>query len=469
MASSKNEKGKKVIIVGGGLVGALNACFLAKRGFQVEVYERRPDIRTQEVVKGRSINLALSCRGREALRAVGLEEKITGEGIPMFARMIHNLDGSKKSIPYGKRDQSIMSVDRRHLNELLLSAAEKYDNVTLHFNHKITRCDFEKPQATFLREDEGTTVEVPGDLIMGCDGAYSSVRQQLMKTTRFDFSQEYIPHGYLELSIPANKQNEYAMELNYLHIWPRNTFMMIALPNPDKTFVGTLFMPFKIFDSIKTNDDLMKFFKDKFPDSIPLMGEEALKESYFRVKALPLVSIKCSPYHVSDKAVLMGDAAHAMVPFYGQGMNCGFEDCLVFDGIMTKYKNDFSKVLPEYTDTRNIDAKAMCDLAMYNYIEMRESVNSKMFLLRKHVDNMLNWLMPNTWVPLYTTVSFTRIRYHQCISNRQWQDKVLKNTLWGSVYAAIIGGAFALRRTGVTMETIADVGKDLINNIFLKA
>lgn len=438
-------KTKHVAVCGGGLVGALNACFLAKRGYQVELFEMRQDIRTMEVVRGRSINLALSVRGREALKAVGLEDRVIQKGIPMYARMIHDLDGRRRPIPYGKGDQNIMSVDRRLLNEILLDAAETYPTLQTYFNHKVWRCNFDTGEVILLHE--GKEVKRTVDLIVGNDGAFSAVRHQMMKHTgtRFNYQQEYIPHGYMELIIPPTPDNQFAMEVNYLHIWARNEFMMIALPNLDMSYTTTMFMPFDIFKSIKTEQQLMDFFRDKFPDSIPLLKEANLKKTFMDSKALPLVSIKCYPYHIGSKGVLMGDAAHAMVPFYGQGMNCGFEDCLVLNEMLDKYNDDFDLALPAYTEFRNPDAKAICDLAMYNYIEMRESVNSPLFIIRKKLDNLLNTLFPSSWIPLYSTVSFSRMRYHQCIENRKWQDKVLNQIGLCTLATVVIVTGTALR------------------------
>lgn len=436
---------KSVIIAGGGLVGALQACFLAKRGYRVDVYEMRPDIRTMEVVRGRSINLALSVRGREALKRVGMESVVIETGIPMYSRMIHDLDGTRRAIPYGKKDQYIMSVDRRHLNEVLLTEAEKCPNLKLHFNHKVKDCDFDSGTVTFVKKD-GSPVSATADLIIGCDGAFSAVRQQMMKKTLFDYEQVFIPHGYMELSMPPTPDDKFAMEINHLHIWARNEFMMIALPNQDKSFTVTLFMPFDIFKTLKTEKDVLEFFQANFADSIPLLGEKDLVETVTKNKALPLVSVKCSPYHVKDKAVIMGDAAHAMVPFYGQGMNCGFEDCIVFDDLLNKHNDDFGATLKEFTTYRSVDAKAMCDLAVYNYFEMRQHVNSRLFLLRKKVDNFLFWLFPNTWIPLYTSVSFTRTRYHECIKNKEWQDRVLRRAVYMSVPVLAVAGYFLYKR-----------------------
>lgn len=441
--SSRTPAKKKVVaVVGGGLVGALNACFFAKRGFEVEVFETREDIRTAKIVKGRSINLALSHRGRTALKHVGMEEKIVSHGIPMHARMIHSPSGKQSPIPYGKKGQYILSVDRANLNKELLSAAETYPNTKLNFDHKLQDWNAETGIMTFVRSD-GMKAHIEADLIVGCDGAFSAIRKQFLRRSRFNYSQTYIPHGYMELTMPPIN-GEFAMKPNYLHIWPRNTFMMIALPNLDKTFTCTLFMPFEEFEKITTGDEVITFFQTYFPDAIPLIGADALRRDYFRLPAQAMVSVKCSPYHIGDKCVLMGDAAHAVVPFYGQGMNAGFEDCIVFDEIMSQFNEDFNAVLPEYTRVRVPDDHAIADLAMYNYVEMRAHVNSKWFLFRKHVDNILHILMPRTIIPLYTMVTFTRTRYHDAVKRWQWQDKMINRSLLVCATGAAFGGSYLL-------------------------
>uniref|UniRef100_A0A8C6NC54 Uncharacterized protein n=1 Tax=Melopsittacus undulatus TaxID=13146 RepID=A0A8C6NC54_MELUD len=366
------------------------------------------DIRVASFTRGRSINLALSHRGRQALRAVGMEEQIVSKGIPMRARRIHTPSGKKYSIPYGKKNQYILSVDRANLNRELLTAAEKYSNTRLYFGHKLLGCDAEQGTLTIKRSDQ-QPLEVTYHLIVGCDGAFSTVRKQFMRQTRFNYSHEYIPHGYMELSIPP-KDGDFAMEPNYLHIWPRNTFMMIALPNMDKSFTCTLFMPFEEFEKLTTGEQVLGFFQTYFPDAIPLIGERELKQDYFLLPAQAMISVKCSSYHLGSRCVLMGDAAHAVVPFYGQGMNAGFEDCLVFDELMDQFHNDLGACLPEFSRLRVPDDHAISDLAMYNYIE--------------HVDNLLHALMPSTIVPLYTMVTFTRIRYHEAVQRWIWQKKV---------------------------------------------
>ncbi|EDO45190.1 predicted protein, partial [Nematostella vectensis] len=412
-------------------VGALSAVFFAKRGYKVDLYESRQDPRKLQFVSLRSINLALSVRGISALAAVGCERPMVESGIPMHARMIHTLKGSKYAIPYGKKGQYIMSVERRKMNEHLLTVAESHPNVTLHFGHKLKKVDVEKAHMTYKTSSAGEVVDVDADLLVGCDGAYSAVRKEIMRRPRFDYSQEYIPHGYKEICLPPDANGKHIMELNYLHIWPRNTFMMIALPNQDGTFTCTLFAPFDTFDKIKTNDDVLNFFNKEFPDFIPLIGEEKLLSDWFTNPVGSMVSVKCKPYHVADKVVILGDAAHAMVPFYGQGMNCGFEDCLVLNEILDKHNDNLGAALEEYSMLRNPDAEAMCDLAMYNYIEMRSSVNSTLFLVKKYFFSFLHWLMPKTIIPLYTMVTFSRIPYHTVIKRSKLQDNV--SGTWSSL------------------------------------
>ncbi|XP_054266650.1 kynurenine 3-monooxygenase [Macrosteles quadrilineatus] len=439
------EQGKqlKVIIVGGGLVGSLSACYFGQRGHEVHLYEYRQDIRSTELVKGRSINLAMSARARAALRQVGLENVMLDHGIPMRARMIHGLDGSLREIPYDARGKEcIYSVSRKYLNEVLLTAAEKFSNVKIHFEHKLVHTRLEAGLVTFKRQTEGDEVTEHADLVVGADGAYSAVRAVYMRRPMFNYSQTYIPHGYLELCIPPTQDGQFAMKPNYLHIWPRGSFMMIALPNQDHSWTVTLFMPFPQFAALDTPARLLNFFQKHFPDSIPLIGKDKLVKDFFAATASHLVSVKCEPYNLGSSAVLIGDAAHAMVPFYGQGMNCGFEDCKLLDKVLSDCGWDLTSALPQFSSLRSKDAQAICDLAMYNYIEMRDLVNRNSFLWRKRLDNVLYWLFPSTWVPLYNSVTFSEMSYSKCAKNKQWQDKIVGRGVkfFGLfVFAALIG------------------------------
>uniref|UniRef100_A0A8C9EJH0 Kynurenine 3-monooxygenase n=1 Tax=Pavo cristatus TaxID=9049 RepID=A0A8C9EJH0_PAVCR len=415
-----------------GTLSKTSCCIIHCFSFHVDVYEAREDIRVSSSARGRSINLALSHRGRQALQAVGLEEQIVSKGIPMHARRIHTPLGKKYSIPYGKKNQVLVS-SQTSICSCLFTAAEKYSNTKLYFGHKLIECNAESGQLP---------LEVTYDLIVGCDGAFSTVRKQFMRQTRFNYSHEYIPHGYMELTIPP-RDGDFAMEPNYLHIWPRNTFMMIALPNMDKSFTCTLFMPFEEFEKLMTGEQVLDFFKTYFPDSIPLIGERELKHDYFLLPAQAMISVKCSSYHLSSHCVLMGDAAHAVVPFYGQGMNAGFEDCLVFDELMDQFHNDLGACLPEFSRLRVPDDHAISDLAMYNYTEMREHVNSTWFIFRKQINNLLHTLMPSTIIPLYTMVTFSRIRYHEALQRWKWQEKIINRGLF-IMGAAGLGGTYLL-------------------------
>lgn len=395
---------------------------------------------------------------------------ILDHAIPMHARLIHDLDGGRRAIPYGTRpDHCIYSVSRRFLNQSLLNLAQSNANVNIYFHHKILYVDFESGRSEFLVTSplEPTSLSSPSAeapvvhsssssasletlshavsirdqhdaqsphtrrkiiesaIVIGADGAFSCVRKHLMKSVRMNFSQTFIDHGYMELCIPATEDNEFAMEGNYLHIWPRDEFMMIALPNQDKSFTVTLFMPFDSFEAIRTEEQLIHFFEHYFPDSIDLIGKQRLIQDYFGTKAASLVSIKCSPIHLQGKALLIGDAAHAMVPFYGQGMNCGFEDCLILDDLMSLFPGDVETVFREFESRRNQDHHVICDLAMYNYIEMRHLVNSVSFLLRRRIDLFLSRILPRSWIPLYHMVTFTRIPYSLCLRHKQQQDRFL--------------------------------------------
>jgi len=432
----------KVAICGAGLVGALNACFFAKRGWNVDVYEYREDLRKVAWNKfsGRSISLSMSHRARSALRHVGLEEMVLSHCTFQYGRYVHMADGKDNFYTaYSRNGEFIASMNRRLLNELLLTAAEKYPNVRIHFEHKLQNYDIESKQLIFESKLK-TRLVVTGDLIVACDGAYSCARRSLIKTAGFNFSQEYIDHGYIELIIPPTLENDFAMDPNKFHLWPRGECCLIALANTDKTYNATFFAPFELFEQLADRNYLKTFFQSNFSDAANLMGWESILEAFDHSTPNKLVSIKCSPHHKGDNFILMGDSAHAMVPFYAQGMNCGFEDCLVLSELLDKHKENIGEAISAYSQQRVQDAEAICNLAMYNYKELRYLVPKRGFQFRRRLDNCLNRILSDKWIPLYSMVTFSRKRYHEVLEHKRWQDKTLENTKMS--LAAVFGFCF---------------------------
>ncbi|OEK05884.1 FAD-dependent oxidoreductase [Roseivirga misakiensis] len=414
---------QKISILGAGLVGSLLSISLAKKGYDVTIFERRPDMRKAGAIGGRSINLALSNRGLKALENVGLKDKIQESCIPMPGRMIHDLKGNLDFQPYGKEGEFINSVSRGGLNWLLMNEAEAV-GVQIMFDHRCIDVDFDTATAVF---DNGKSIEA--DFLFGGDGAFSALRNAMQKTDRFNFSQEYISAGYKELTMPPAPDGDFAIDPNALHIWPRGEYMLIALPNLDKSFTCTLFFPFEgetSFASIKTEADVEAFFNDKFKDAVPLIPN--LKTEYFENPTSSLITVRCSPW-VKGKTALIGDAAHAIVPFYGQGMNSGFEDCYVFDQLLEKYGEISDALLNEYQELRIPDGNAIADLALYNFIEMRDKVADEKFVLQKKIEKKLNELYPDKWIPLYSMVTFSDLRYSEAIARGKKQQEVMNEVL----------------------------------------
>ncbi|XP_050440895.1 kynurenine 3-monooxygenase isoform X2 [Adelges cooleyi] len=386
-----------------------------------------PDMRLTRTMSGRSINLALSERGIKALRFVGLDNIVIEElTTPMFGRMVHSNDGRLFSIPYdASQHKCLYSVSRKELNELLLTKLERYSNVSLKFSHKLTGVNFTDGSLSF--EIFGNQKEiVKPDLVIGCDGAHSTVRSHMSRLPMFNYSQKYIDHGYMEIKLQPDASRS-PLSPGHLHIWPRGTFMLIALPNKDKSWTCTLFMPMDEFSLIieAGREKVLAFFIKNFKDFTELVGINDLIFQLTSGKPRPLISIKCDPYHYSDQFVLLGDAAHAMVPFFGQGMNAGFEDCTIFNQLLNEYDHDLKTVIKTFSKRRIIDAEAISDLAFYNYIEMRDLVARRTFLWRKKLDNLLYKWFPEIWIPLYNSVTFSSIPYSECKLHSQWQDKIL--------------------------------------------
>ena len=421
---------QKIIIVGAGLAGSLLAIQMANRGFEVELYEKRPDMRKVDISAGRSINLALSNRGIAALNRVGMGEFIMAEAVPMPGRLIHSVSGETNFQPYsGREGEYINSISRGGLNKALMDKAEALDNVKLFFNKKCTGVDFETATATFEDETSGDIITSKGDVVIGSDGANSAVRNEMMNLApkiRFSFSQHYLDHGYKELSILPGENGSFLMEKNALHIWPRGTYMLIALPNFDGSFTVTLFMPFKGepgFDNLDTEDKVRDFFNQQFPDVVPLMPH--LVDEFFTNPSSSLATIKCYPWQVNGKSLLIGDSAHAVVPFYGQGMNASFEDCHELDKFIDEYGTDWNLVFEKYQQSRKKDADAIGDLAEENYFEMRAHVAEPVFVLKRQLETNLEHTYTN-YFSKYSMVTFREdIPYSVAMNKGRAQDDLL--------------------------------------------
>lgn len=421
------KRNKHIAIVGAGLVGSMLSVYLARRSYKISIFERRPDMRTQSVDGGRSINLALSNRGIKSLEEIGLAKQMKLAAIPMHGRMIHDINGNCNFQPYGKEGQFINSVSRSGLNKVLISEAEA-NGVEIFFDHRCTGVDLK--ETTLSLTLNGSTINKKFDIIIGADGAFSAVRGAMQITDRYDYSQDYIDHGYKEFTIPPGKDGEFQMEKNALHIWPRESFMLIALPNPDRSFTCTLFFPFEgrpSFESLKAPADFVDFFKKTFPDAVPMIRDlvQELKEN----PTSTLLTIRCHPWAIQN-TMLIGDAAHAIVPFYGQGMNAGFEDCRVLNNLLDKYSDDWMTVMPAFQKLRKPDADAIADLALANFIEMRDLVADADFVLRKKIEAKLHELYPGKWIPLYSMVTFhDDIRYSDALKTGLKQQRIMDKVM----------------------------------------
>jgi len=439
-------KATRFTVVGVGLGGALAAIHLARAGHEVEVYEMRPDPREGPVGGGRSINLALSTRGIAALERAGVAAEILRDAIPMRGRMIHSTRGETTFQPYGKDpSHAILSVSRGGLNLALIRAAAAQPGVRLHFGHKCVGADLDTGRLEFEDTRTGERLDVDGGTVIGADGAFSAVRARMQRLDRFDYRQDYLAHGYKELTIPPGPGGSFRMARNALHIWPRGRFMMIGLPNPDGSFTCTLFWPFdgpSSFASLRTDDEIVAFFREVFPDAVPLLP--TLVQDYRTNPVSSLVTIRCRPWHVGGRVALLGDACHAVVPFYGQGMNAAFEDCLVLAECLERHGADREAAFAEYTELRKENVDTLADLALENFLEMRDRVASKRFLLRKKGETWLHRLFPRWYVPLYTMVTFTRIPYTEAVRRAAAQDRAVRRILLGLAGAAVFATALAL-------------------------
>lgn len=440
---------KKISIIGAGLSGPLLATFLARRGYEVNLFERRQDMRVTNVERGRSINLALSTRGIAALEAIGIDKEILSEAIPMYGRMIHSLSGELDFQPYSKQGFAINSVSRTGLNIALMNIAEREPNVKIHFDMTCKKVLLDEKKIMLVNNSTDEHFELDYDVLIGTDGANSALRHALEDKEVYT-NVEWLEHGYKELTIPPSKENNFLMEKNALHIWPRHEFMMIALPNPDASFTLTLFAPWVGEDGLKSefsDAEVMKYFEKYFPDAISMMP--TLLQDWKANPASGLATVRCEKWHY-QQAFLLGDAAHAVVPFYGQGMNCCFEDCLELDKIIADVlpddNDEWERVIAYYFNTRKPNADAIAELALQNFVEMRSKVVDEKFLTKKNIDNVLNEWFPNSWLPLYTMVTFSTLPYKEALRKSNEQDELLEKVSYNAVLQAIEQGKESVGR-----------------------
>jgi len=418
-------------LIGAGLTGPLLATYLAQQGYSVEIFERRPDMRKESISAGRSINLALSARGNHALKEVGLYDKIKPNTIPMKGRMIHDLNGNTHLQPYGqKENEVIFSVSRAQLNMELMTLAEETGNVTIRFNHQLLSADLEQNKLLFQLSDSLEEIELPFKRVIGCDGSASIIRKSIVEKADIQYVKKPLGHGYKELTIPPLESGKFRIEPNALHIWPRGNHMLIALPNNDCSFTCTLFFPMTgatSFETVKTEKDILDLFQSQFHDAIKLMPN--LVEDFQKNPTGDLASVYCKPWHLGDKALLIGDAAHAVVPFFGQGMNASFQDCSTLVKLMGQNENDWKTIFNTFSSVQVENGHAIADMAIENYLEMRDHVNDTEYKKRRNVELKLERMFPGQFIPRYSMVSFHQIPYAEVYQRGEKQFKIIGDVL----------------------------------------
>lgn len=422
------QKSQKIAIVGSGLVGSLLAIYLKRAGHTVHVFDRSPDIRKINF-SGRSINLVMSNRGWLTLKNIGLDDEIRKIGIPVEKRAIHMPDSTINYQNYGKEGEAIFSLSRGILNRKMIDLAEEA-GVIFFFEHKIWDVTLSTATLHIGETERGEWEELKYDKVFGSDGAFSRVRHRMQRQSMFNYSQEFIHVGYKELNIPPNPDGSHKLDINALHIWPRGEFMLMALPNLDGSFTCTLFMPHEgnnSFENLKDKETLEAFFALHFPDTKEVIPD--LVEDFFENPTSFLVTMKCFPWTYKDKVALIGDACHAIVPFYGHGMNAGFEDITILSEMMSKFGDDWEMVFKEYEKSRKPNADAIADLSYQNFMEMSSKTADEKFLLQKKIEKRFSDRHPDKWIPLYSRVTFSNRPYAEALAIGNFQDKIMKKIL----------------------------------------
>lgn len=461
-------KKEKIIIVGAGLCGSLLALRLAQHGYQIDLIEKRPDLRKASISAGRSINLAFSDRGMKGISLVGLEEKVNQLCIPMHGRMLHDQQGNSQLSKYsGRKGEYINSISRGGLNSLLLNEVEKHTNVSLYFDYTCIAVDVENASAEFESNSSQEVVSLKGDFLLGTDGAGSVVRKNLMKNKNllFSFSQNFLTHGYKELSFPPKANGDYATEEGALHIWPRGENMVIALPNLDGSFTVTLFLAYEggkyNFNNLTNPEIVDEYFKEVYPDAHALMPD--LKTEFFENPTAPLGTVRCLPWSFK-KTLIMGDAAHAIVPFYGQGMNASFEDVFVFDQILNEENFSLEKTFVRFAKERKKDGDAIADLALDNFHEMKAHTAQEVFLAKRKLELELEEKFPEEYYSKYSLVTFKEdIPYSEAIQQGRAQDLVIQEMIKKDLLPEEMSLEMKLKR--INKATQMAMNKELIFNL----
>jgi kynurenine 3-monooxygenase len=455
---SISNAGRKIIIVGAGMGGTMMAIFLARRNFEVEIYERRQDMRIHSGERGRSINMTVSIRGLRVLEEVGmLNEKLLAKTIRLKGRMIHNVDGTSTFQPYGiNEDEVLYSIVRSDLNEALMNYADSYANVKFNFNARCLKIDKDQGIIRFQNELTRELFSVPSDLTIGADGTFSVVRQQMHRGERANYHQDFMSHGYKELLIPPGPDGSYQLDHHALHIWPRGQRMFLAMPNSDYSFTGTVILPFageRSFASLKTASEVLELFDSEFEGASALMP--TLSADFMNNRLGEFITTRTSQWYYKDQIVLLGDSCHTVTPFYGQGMNAAFEDCTIMNQCIGRHGEDWRATFSEYQLSRKRNTDVLANLSLENFDELRERVKSPAFVARKQLDIILNKLFPQTWIPLYTLISHTDIPYADAVERVKRQEQLARRlglNLLLSVFARVMTLAGFLNRLGSSLK-----------------